>query len=147
MPRKLYIAHPISGLSYEEVMSYYHKVISNLQDYYEIFHPMLGKEYLRTEIKFKAEGYDNPVSTNHAIVERDHWMVSMVDIVYVDFTDIENVSIGCVMELAWAMHMGKHTVVVMDKENIHRHAFIIECADIIFEAENHAMWYLRSIAV
>jgi nucleoside 2-deoxyribosyltransferase len=104
---------------------------------------MTAKGYLRTEIKFKASGYQNPVSTNHAIYERDKWMVEQCDIVLMDLTYAKFASIGCTMELAWASLLNKHTIIVMGEDNVHRHAFILEAADIIFATMDDAIGYLR----
>jgi nucleoside 2-deoxyribosyltransferase len=139
---KIYLAHPISGLSADEVTGYYSQTVNKLKDSFEILYPMMGKRYLRNEIKFKAEGYQNPVSTNHAIKERDKWMVQSSDIVFIDFTGAKIVSMGCCMELAWADLLGKHTIIVLEKENIHRHAFILDSADIVFETYDEAIEYL-----
>jgi hypothetical protein len=49
------------------------------------------------------------------------------------------------MELAWASILGKHTVVSMQKENVHRHAFILEAADVIFETHEESMEYLDKL--
>jgi len=140
----IYIAGSISGMSGEEVLSYFNMTKSTLIGMgFEVLSPMTGKGYFRNEIKFKAEGYTHkPMSTNHAIVERDRWMVSKCDILYCNLTMAKIVSIGSMMELAWAHHMGKHTVLSMQPDNIHRHAFVLEAADIVFETHEEAMEYI-----
>lgn len=143
---KLYLAHPISGLSYEQILDYYTKVEMILVYYFEILCPMTAKGFLRNELKFRAEGYGNPVATNHAIFERDQWMVRSSDIVYVNFENAIEVSTGCVMELAWASAFGKHTVITLPKNNPHRHAFVLEAADIVFEEHDKAIEYLTMLA-
>lgn len=142
---KIYLAGPITGSSYEDVVG---KIRAKKQalPMFECLSPMTGKEYLRNEIKFKAEGWGGSVSTNHAVVERDKWMVEQSDIVYADLTGATIVSIGTCMELAWASLLGKHTVVAMEKDNIHRHAFVLEAADIVFEMADEAIEYLRQLA-
>jgi len=149
---KIYLAHPISGLSYEAVMAYYKAASRELRkDGYEVLCPMQGKEYLRTETKLRAEGYKNPISTNQAIVRRDHWMLEQADIVYVNLASSTQVSIGSLFELAWAYHLRKHVVLVMDPQGgpsgeIYRHAFVLECADILFETHEEAMEYFMRLA-
>jgi hypothetical protein len=144
---KIYLAHPISGMSGDEVFGYYEKAVNDLQGKYEILYPMLGKRYLRNEVKYRAEGYTNfPVSTNHAIKERDRWMVSTSDIVFVDFTGAKAISIGCCMELAWADLLGKHSIIVMDEDKFHNHAFVLDCADIIFNTYEEAIKYLNDLS-
>lgn len=145
---KIYCSHPISGMSYQEVSKYYWNINRLLNPYYTVLSPMTGKEALRTEIEFRAEGYDNPVSTNRAIVGRDKWMVQQADVILVNLNNAtERVSIGSVCEMAWAYHLGKHIILILDKEeeNIHLHAFILEMADIIFQTSNEAIEYLINL--
>lgn len=143
---KLYLAHPISGLSFDEVYQYFDGAQQELNEYYEVLHPMTGKGYFREEKNFKTEGYTQPLSNNHAIMERDSWMVSQADVVLIDLTGTKSVSIGCVMELAWAFWQHKHTVVVIDPGNVHSHAFVLEAADVIYNCLPDAIDYLRKLA-
>ena len=145
---KIYLAGSISGLSYDEVVNSYKSKADILGIAgYEILCPMTGKTYLRNEVEFRASGYTNfPVSTNHAIFERDKWMVQQCDIILADLSRSgERVSIGTMMELAWGSLLGKHTIIILPKENVHRHAFVLEAADIIFETEFEAFKYLDDL--
>lgn len=143
---KIYLAGPISGKSYDEVVTLYKEKIEIFTKMgYEILCPMTGKSYLRNELEFKEHGYNNfPVSTNHAIFERDKWMVQNSDIILADLSNCgERISIGTMMELAWASFLGKHTIIILPKENIHRHAFVLESGDIIFETLEESIEYLK----
>ena len=142
--RTIYLARPISGRTPDEVFDYYSYVRKKLGKFYDILHPMTGKDYLRTELEFKSEGYFQPASTNHAIVERDSWMVSQCDILFLDLTDAEFASIGCTSELAWAWIQNKLNVVVLPKGNVHEHAFILEMASVRFEENIDAMLPARA---
>ena len=144
--KKIYIAHPISLCSVDEVFEYFDAASERLSYNYNVLSPMIGKDHLRCAPELRAEGYSHPLSCNHAVFERDTWMVSQSDIVLCDFSGAENVSIGCSMELAIASWLHKHTVVVLPKDNIHNHAFIREAADIIFETIDQAISYLEKIA-
>jgi hypothetical protein len=147
----IYCAAAISGRSFDEVTSYYKKTrdyldsLGNEKRRYDVWFPFLGKSYLRNEIAFKAEGYNHPLSTNHAIIERDRWMVRNAKMVYLNLVGAKTVSIGCMMELAWAHDHGIHTVVVLDKDNIHRHAFVLEAADVLFDTEEEAFNYFKVV--
>jgi len=149
---KVYVAHQISGLTCADVMNWFDMAKDALYTYgFEVMSPMTGKEEFHNNmeeraIPYKPEGYtDNPIRANHAIYERDKWMVSNCDIVFTDFTGTTSISIGCTMELAWASYVGRHTVVVLPKDNVHRHAFVLESADIIFETYEEAMTYMWKI--
>jgi hypothetical protein len=145
---KIYLVHPISGLSYDEVVNYYTEKIKFCRDFLglEVLCPMTGKNYLRNDPALRSHGYDKyPASTNHAIFSRDKWMVQTADIIYASFIGAKNVSIGSMMELAWASHFGKHTIVVMEPNNIHQHAFVLEAAQVIFNVEKDADEYLEKL--
>jgi len=144
---RIYCCHPISGSSADEVFSYYEKVSKELESYgYDVLTPMHGKGMLRTEMKFRAADYRHPVTTNHAIYNRDRWMVKQADVVFANLMGAKIVSIGTMMELAWASDTERHVVLCMDVENVHRHAFVLEAADVVFETEADALGYLKSLA-
>lgn len=150
---KIYIAHQISGLTPEQVIDYFESMARYMKAIgFEVLQPMTAKGYFRPDPAhkeqpaFKPDGYAQPVSTNHAIVERDNWMVHMADVVHVDFTGTTSPSIGMIMELAWAHELRKHTVIVLPEGNPHRHAFILECADVIFPDMAASMEYLVNLA-
>jgi nucleoside 2-deoxyribosyltransferase len=106
---------------------------------------MYGKDQLRTDVRFKAADYRHPASTNHAIIERDRWMVTQADVVYANLMHATCVSIGTVMELAWAHQLGRHTVLAMNTSNIHAHAFVNEAADVIWPTHEEAVDYLYTL--
>jgi nucleoside 2-deoxyribosyltransferase len=145
MSLKIYCCYPMTGLSYDQVIEYYtdmDQILSNMG--FKVLQPMTGKEKLESEVELKAHGYTgNPIITDHAIIERDRWMVLQSDILLVNLLDAkERVSIGSCMELAWGHDHGKHTIVLMQSDNIHQHAFVKESADILFESEKDAFDYL-----
>ena len=143
----IYLAGSISGQSGEAVTNYFTTTSNFLKNAgFEVLHPMIAKGYFRNEFKFKAEGYtDHPVSTNHAIFERDLWMIGQCDILYCNLTMADIVSIGSCMELACGHILRKHIVVTMQKDNIHRHAFVLEAAHVIFENVEESMNYLLEL--
>lgn len=142
---KIYLAGPISGQGYDAIMSHIN-TRKNALGKYDVIHPMTGKEHLRNEIDVKSSGYDSPVSGDHAIYGRDNWMVKQSDIIYADLmTSGDRVSIGTMMEIAWGSLLGKHIIVTMPKDNIHRHAFVLEAANIIFEDNESAINYLNDL--
>ena len=73
-------------------------------------------------------------------------MVKMADIIFVNLVGAAAVSIGSCMELAWGDDNDKHTIVALEPENIHQHAFVLDCADIVFPAEQDAFDYLALLA-
>lgn len=143
----IYMVRPISGCEFKEVIAYYEDVADILQDVgYEVLHAMMGKcEFRGQQGLFKKDGYTHPISTDRAIIGRDRWMTKKADIVFANFLGAKLVSIGSVMELAWAFDHGKHVVIAMEEDNIHRHAFVMQCADIIFPTHEESIDYLTHL--
>jgi hypothetical protein len=133
-------------LPYEECAQQFNKRIEKLKNFgYSVLYPLLGKGYLRNELKLRAEGYENqPLSTNHSITRTDFWRVDKADILYVDFTNaVDRVSIGSVAEMSRGYAQNKLIVTVMQKQNIHRHAFVLEMSSVVFETTDEAEAYLE----
>lgn len=149
MSLRIYIAGPITGMSKGDVISYWDNQKKKFTAIgYEVFSPMTGKDYFRTDSpseKFKPAGENShsPISSDHAIASRDMWMVGKVDVVYCNLYKSERVSIGCVTEIAWAKSFGKHVVIAMEDKNVHDHAFIRENATIVFSTPEEAESYLE----
>lgn len=143
---KIYLGGPISGASGDEVFGDFERRRDVLDPYYEVLSPLVGKGQIRNELEYRAHGYGHPLANNHAIVERDRWMVSLADVVYINLMSAERVSIGSMMELAWAHHMGKHSIVAMPKDGPHMHAFVLEAADVVYHSDKDALDYLIELA-
>jgi len=142
---KVYLAGPISGQSYDAVEGIINQKRAILENYgYEVSSPLVSKTAVRTDVKLRAEGYGHPESTNHAIFERDRWLVENCDIIFVDFTDAgERASLGSCMEMAWGCMLDKYIVAVIPKGTVHEHAFLLEASDIVYETREEALKYLK----
>lgn len=146
-PFYIYCVHAMSGLSWEEVQEYYEHTKKDLDALgYYTMHPMCAKSELKGK-KFdpKAGGNGSPVVSAHGITRRDHWMVRKSDIVFADLSNCKKKSIGSISEMAVAYTHGKHTIGVMEKGNVHEHAFMFEQFDIIFETYTEALVYLKKL--
>jgi hypothetical protein len=143
---RLYLAHPITGRSFEEVEAYYAEILGQLQGRYDCLYPMIGAGERRGETEFQPEGYHDPISTNQAILNRCQWMIQQSDLVLVDLTGSSRVSIGCVMEIAFARACARHIVAVLPPGNPHHHAMILAAVDVLFECREQALQYLDRLA-
>ncbi len=142
---KIYYARPISGCSPQTVLDGY-KNAARLFDGATVLTAHTCNVPLRfVRDKFPSGARFHPGTSDHAIVKRDYWMVNQADLVYVDLMGAERVSIGCMMELAWAHQLGKHTVVALEKDNIHDHVFVLETADMRFTSEGQAIKYVQDM--
>ena len=145
---RIYLAGPITGKSFDEVMNRYREKTAILVDFgYEVLSPMTAKGGLKGVNAFVSTGYSGPVANDHSIFERDQWMVRQADVVLADLSNATAISIGTMMELAWASLLGKHTVLVMQHGNVHDHAFVKEAADVRFADMENAYDYLRELSL
>ena len=146
MEIKIYVAGSISGKTPDEVAIYFNTMKQLFEGWgCTVFSPMTGKEHLRTESIYKPKDYQHPISTNRAIIGRDKWMVKNVDIVYMNLSNAETASIGCMMELAWAHDNDKLVFAVIPEDNIHQHAFVLQAADFVFDNEEDALLNLKEL--
>lgn len=129
---KVYLAGPISGLTYGQCTDWREKVKDTVDPGIVGLSPMRGKQYL--EERSSKDGmitgsYEEwPLSSSRGINTRDHWDVSRCDVVFVNLLGATTVSIGTVMEIAWAHAYRKPVVLVMEESgNPHEHCMIREC--------------------
>ena len=146
-PFFIYLVHPMSGLKWEEVEEYYTRSKKDLEALgYFVLHPMCAKSELKgNRFDPRAGESINPVVSPHGITRRDHWMVRKADIIFADLSGAKKKSIGSISEVAAGYIQGKHTVGVMEADNIHRHAFMEEQVDVLFETYEGAIDYLAKL--
>jgi len=124
----VYLAGPITGLSYGECTDWRETVTNQLLDCGIIaFSPMRNKQFLSGETKIHHSYSGDVMSCQRGIYARDKWDVLRVDVVLFNLLGAQIVSIGTVMEVAWAADRGKPAVLVMEaKGNIHTHPMLLE---------------------
>lgn len=123
----VYLAGPITGCSYDGCTDWRELAMKKFPEGVVGLSPMRSKEYLigKTTV---ADQYDEKVlSTQRGIFARDSWDCRRCDAILINMLGAETVSIGTVMEIAWAHAFNKPVVLVMEKEgNIHEHSMLRE---------------------
>lgn len=149
--KKVYLAGPITGLSYDEArMSWRSEIVDYLSGYIEACSPMRHKDYLKTETDLQAANYNvGPLSTNKGIVSRDRDDVMNCDLMIVNLLGAKRVSIGTMVEYGWADAYRKPVVTIMeaDGSNLHHHGFILELSGFITDNIKEAAHIANSILV
>ena len=93
-----------------------------------------------------ADHYNNKLlSTQRGITVRDRNDVMTCDAILANLSDSKKVSIGTVMEIAWADMLRKPIVVVMDESNVHWHAMIREVSGFVTPYMKEAVELLKEI--
>jgi nucleoside 2-deoxyribosyltransferase len=122
---KIYLAGPIAGLNYTGSTDWRNQLIDQLAPDIEGLSPMRAKQYLKTVGVITDSYEEHAMSTATAITTRDHFDCMRADLVLVNFLGATTVSIGTVMEVAWAHAYKKPIILVQEQEgNIHEHPMI-----------------------
>ncbi len=125
---RVYLAGPISGLTHADGVAWRQQVTEALTPSgITCFSPMRGKEYLKAHDVIEDSYPQYVLSTDKGIMRRDHNDVVTADALLVNLLGCKRVTIGTVMEIAWAFDRQIPVVAVMeDKGNCHEHAMIRE---------------------
>lgn len=139
-----YLAGSISGCSFEGAVDWREEFIKNLPQDIVGLSPMRGKSYLQNE-KNIADAYDDSVlSCSRGITTRDFNDCRRSDALVVNVLGATKVSIGTVMEIAWAKSFNIPIIMVIEKEgNVHDHAMIRESIGFRVESLKEAMHVLK----
>jgi len=123
---KVYLAGPITGQSYDGSTEWREEAKNTLDKYgIDGYSPMRGKAYLSKEDKIKDSYSDYTMSSINGINVRDFNDCKTADAILVNFIGCgTRVSIGTVMEIAWARAFQIPIVIVMEKENVHNHGML-----------------------
>ena len=129
---KVYLAGPITGISWGEATDWRDGVATELAKHdLQGFSPLRGKDYLNKETSIDPWYNDKPMSCPKGLVTRDRFDVQTSDIIIANFLGAGKVSIGTCMEIAWADAYDVPVISVMEKDNVHVHAFIQELSGYI----------------
>lgn len=130
--KKVYLAGPITGLTYDEGQDW--RVTA--RDYLaqiNIFgaSPLRAKDYLRQlEGKISGTGEEYAhlgcMSTPRGVMTRDRYDATTCDVLLVNVLGAKAVSIGTVMEIAMADVKRIPIVAIMEPGNVHEHMMINE---------------------
>jgi hypothetical protein len=150
MKHFVYLAGPISGCSYEGATDWREYVISNLPDSIRGLDPMRGKKYLKDEVsldsKLQEDVYTEAAETRaKGVLTRDRFDVMRSDLIFVNLLRAKRVSIGTVMEIAWADIWRIPVVVVMEEDNIHQHGMLTEAVGFIIDNLDDGIQLIRDI--
>lgn len=135
MKHCVYLAGPISGCTYEGAQDWRDLVANALDsERIETLTPMRGKQFLKEEGVITSAAYGNVIATSKGVTRRDFFDCTRASCVFVNLLGAKRVSIGTVMEIAWAFQARIPTVVLMEKGNIHEHIMIEEACHYVVDS-------------
>jgi nucleoside 2-deoxyribosyltransferase len=122
-----YLAGPITGLSFDGAVDWREFFINALSPEIQGMSPLRGKDYLQNSGEIAPVYPSIPLSCSRGIMTRDFNDCKRCDILVVNFLGAKKISIGTVMELAWAYAFRIPTIVIIEKEgNPHDHPMVQE---------------------
>lgn len=130
--RSVYLAGPITGLSYGEARhGWRDEIAALLPPHIHSLSPMRAKEFLQKEQVLRGDPNmypENVMASPRGIISRDENDLRQCDAMIACFLGAQAVSIGTCCELGMARILRKPVVLVMEQDglNPHSHAFITE---------------------
>jgi len=149
--KKVYLAGPITGLSFNESEGWrdeFKELVkrSPVLTRVDLFSPLRAKHYLRGETNIAGQYEGTALSSQKGIMGRDRWDIFTADALVIDFTGAKKVSIGTVMEIAWANARGIPVIAVLDE--LHgNHPMIKEAVTFPVKDLNEALYVLEALFV
>lgn len=145
MNTSVYLAGPISGQTLAGANNW--RTIA--QEYLsnkgiKAITPLRGKDYLNSLVEadgtYKTQYSEHPMSTPHGITCRDRWDSTRCDLLFAYFPDgLDKVSIGTIMEIAWASMSGVYVLAVIEKDSIHDHGMLTESCSLVLHDFDQAL--------
>lgn len=120
MPR-VYLAGPMNKLTFEDATGWRDYAALELRNAgISAYSPLRDKEFLAgTTIKSQIGDTQHPLTSSRGIIVRDHRDTITADVLLVNFTGYNEVSLGTSVEMGWAWDRRIPVVVVAPKDNIH----------------------------
>lgn len=148
-----YLAGPIKGLAFDQATQWRARAKADLDEAgIDAFSPMRCKEYLRAESDVGgqkvADSYAQyPLSTMKAITTRDRKDCMKCDAVLMYLLGAKVVSIGSMLEVAWADAARVPVVLVMEKDgsNVHEHGMVREMCGFQVDTLEEGLWIVKAV--
>lgn len=153
----VYLAGPIAGLSYEGATEWRTAAADMLEvvSYggltgVKTLSPLRAKDYLPKDKPLTNEDIDkyaaiSVLSSPRGIMCRDHNDATTCDVMLIYLFGAKKISVGTVMELAWAYQNRTPVVCVMEAGNVHEHPMVAEAIDFRVDTLDEAVKVVKSI--
>jgi len=142
-----YLAGPITGLSYGDATDWRDYARTKLHPSIAGMSPLRAKTYLSHIGSIKDTYEEIALSSGKGITARDLNDCRRADMVIANFAGAEAVSIGTIMELAWARAFDVPCVAVMEEGNLHWHAMVRESVGFIVSTLDEALHIVNAVLI
>lgn len=142
MSGRVYLAGPIGTLTFDGANEWRERASEYLEDRgIEALSPLRGKRALVNHGVLGHSGYPalGPLFSDRGITTRDRNDAMTCDVLLVNLLGTSKVSLGTVMEIAWADSIRTPIVCAMLPGNVHDHAMLRECVGFFTGTLNEAL--------
>lgn len=147
--KSVYLAGPIDGLSWDESTDWRDHATAVLGfEGIAARSPLRAKNYLKGHVKLgdtAAHGKLSVLSTARGIMTRDRFDATTCDVLLANLGGAKKVSVGTVMEIAWADLYRIPIVAVMEPGNVHEHAMVEEALGFRVNTLDEALDVVKAI--
>ena len=144
----VYLAGPITGLSWEDATEWRNRMVNELKPLgIDCYSPLRAKTYLSHLDTIPNATTTQPLSTARGIYTRDRWDATRCDVLFVNFLNAPRISIGTILEIAWADSYDIPIILVMEDDNVHHHAMVMECAGFVVSTLDDGIHILKSLLI
>jgi nucleoside 2-deoxyribosyltransferase len=138
--KKIYLAGPISGLTYDGAQDWRDYFASKVDPRIAAYSPLRGKDYLKMRGTLEGSYAEFPLSTDQGITARDRYDCMGADLVVFNMLGATRVSIGTMIEFGWCDAARNPAIVIMEKEgNIHDYPMVRQIAQFCVDNVNDAI--------
>lgn len=147
--KTVYLAGPITGLSFHGCTEWRNAAVLRLaEEGIKGLSPMRAKDFLAhlqslPKLSNAAEDYEyakyGVMATSRGIMTRDRFDCTRCDVLLVNLLGAKTVSIGTVMEIAWADGRRIPIIAAMEPDNIHSHGMVNEAIGFRVTTLNEAL--------
>lgn len=145
----IYLAGPMTGLSWEKTLAWREHVEVELGRDWKILSPARPQQDQdRTKVLKLQTQENNELNlwdTATGVVASDTFLIDQSDWVLANFLGAEKISVGTVWELGYAYHARKKIIVLMSKEDIHNHPFTRRGVDMFTDDIEQVIEFFKRI--
>jgi hypothetical protein len=141
----IYLAGPITGQSYDQANDWRNDFSKSMPEHITCLSPMRGKTYLEKEKSIKDAYLGHGLSTATGVLSRDRFDATRCDVLVVNFLGAKQVSIGTVMEVAWADLSRTPIIIVIEEGNVHKHKMLLGVAGFVVGTLDEAKFLVKQI--
>lgn len=145
MKPKVYLAGPMAGLLKEVAQNWRIYAKEKLAPDILAFSPLRKYDHLAENQLLDGNYKSNPLTTSRGVNTRDHFDCFTSDVILCNLVGTTSISIGTVMEIAWAFAYRKPLVVIQPLHNLYNHPMIDEAISFKVNSLDEGIDVVRAI--